>query len=95
MKKTDPNIKPAESGYADVNGLQMYYEVYGAGKPIVLVHKLKTSRLRYLSRSAMPTACGMSTRWNYFASKAAEKWAICTGCLNPAWQLFRARLTSV
>src|SRR5687767_2304063 len=32
------NIKPAESGYADVNGLKMYYEVFGKGKPIVLIH---------------------------------------------------------
>ncbi len=32
------SIKPAESGYADVNGLKMYYEVYGRGKPIVLLH---------------------------------------------------------
>lgn len=32
------NIKPIESGYADVNGLKMYYEVYGEGKPIVLLH---------------------------------------------------------
>lgn len=32
------SIKPAESGYADVNGLKMYYEVYGTGKPIVLLH---------------------------------------------------------
>ena len=32
------NIKPAESGYAEVNGLKMYYEVYGKGKPIVMVH---------------------------------------------------------
>ena len=32
------SIKPAESGYADVNGLRMYYEVYGTGKPIVLLH---------------------------------------------------------
>ena len=32
------NVKPAESGYADVNGLKMYYEVYGKGKPIVLLH---------------------------------------------------------
>src|SRR5688572_3087534 len=32
------NLKPAESGYAEVNGLKMYYEVYGEGKPIVLVH---------------------------------------------------------
>lgn len=26
------------SGYAEVNGLNMYYEVYGQGKPIVLIH---------------------------------------------------------
>ena len=32
------DIKPAESGYAEVNGLKMYYEVYGNGKPIVLIH---------------------------------------------------------
>jgi len=32
------NIKPIESGYADVNGLKMYFEVYGNGKPIVLLH---------------------------------------------------------
>jgi pimeloyl-ACP methyl ester carboxylesterase len=34
----DQKLKPAESGYADVNGLKMYYEVYGKGKPIVLLH---------------------------------------------------------
>ncbi len=32
------NTKPVESGYAEVNGLKMYYEVYGEGKPIVLLH---------------------------------------------------------
>lgn len=31
-------LKSAESGYANVNGLKMYYEVYGSGKPIVLIH---------------------------------------------------------
>src|SRR5688572_27602628 len=30
--------KPVDSGYADVNGLKLYYEVYGKGKPIVLLH---------------------------------------------------------
>lgn len=30
--------KPAESGYAAVNGIKVYYEVYGQGKPIVLLH---------------------------------------------------------
>lgn len=34
----NPNTRPTESGYADVNGLKMYYEVYGQGKPIVLLH---------------------------------------------------------
>jgi pimeloyl-ACP methyl ester carboxylesterase len=32
------NIKPADTGYAHVNGLKMYYEVYGTGKPLVMVH---------------------------------------------------------
>lgn len=31
-------MKPTQSGYAPVNGLQLYYEVYGKGKPIVLIH---------------------------------------------------------
>ncbi|MFT3825128.1 MAG: alpha/beta hydrolase [Chitinophagaceae bacterium] len=31
-------IKPASSGYAPVNGIKVYYEVYGEGKPIVLLH---------------------------------------------------------
>lgn len=32
------SLKPNESGYAAVNGLKMYYEVYGQGKPLVLIH---------------------------------------------------------
>jgi len=31
-------LKPTESGYAPVNGLKVYYEVYGEGKPLVLLH---------------------------------------------------------
>lgn len=31
-------IKPSNSGYAPVNGTKIYYEVYGEGKPIVLLH---------------------------------------------------------
>ncbi|WP_437867262.1 alpha/beta fold hydrolase [Sorangium sp. So ce363] len=40
MKDTtvSQSTEPAESGYADVNGLKMYYEVHGKGKPIVLLH---------------------------------------------------------
>lgn len=26
------------SGYAPVNGLQLYYEIHGAGEPLVLLH---------------------------------------------------------
>jgi pimeloyl-ACP methyl ester carboxylesterase len=31
-------VKPADSGYAAVNGIKVYYEVYGEGRPIVLLH---------------------------------------------------------
>jgi pimeloyl-ACP methyl ester carboxylesterase len=31
-------VKPSDSGYAPVNGIKVYYEVYGEGKPIVLLH---------------------------------------------------------
>ena len=27
-----------KSGYADINGIKMYYEIYGEGKPLVLIH---------------------------------------------------------
>src|SRR6202012_4189383 len=30
--------KPADSGYVAVNGIKVYYEVYGEGRPIVLLH---------------------------------------------------------
>lgn len=30
--------KPADSGYVPVNGIKVYYEVYGEGKPIILLH---------------------------------------------------------
>lgn len=31
-------IRPSNSGYAPVNGINVYYEVYGEGKPIILLH---------------------------------------------------------
>lgn len=31
-------IKPSSSGYAPVNGIKVYYEVYGKGEPIILLH---------------------------------------------------------
>lgn len=32
------NTKPVRTGYAPVNGLKMYYEIYGTGKPLLLLH---------------------------------------------------------
>ncbi|WP_241286413.1 alpha/beta fold hydrolase [Chryseobacterium arthrosphaerae] len=31
-------IKPSDSGYAPVNGFKVYYEVYGEGRPVILLH---------------------------------------------------------
>src|SRR6266487_3209739 len=30
--------KPTDSGYAPVNGIKVYYEVYGEGRPVILLH---------------------------------------------------------
>ncbi|GAA4154667.1 alpha/beta fold hydrolase [Chryseobacterium ginsenosidimutans] len=31
-------MNPVEKGLKHINGIQMYYEIYGSGKPLVLVH---------------------------------------------------------
>lgn len=36
--KTEQDSINFKSGYADVNGLKMYYEIYGEGKPLILIH---------------------------------------------------------
>ena len=30
--------KPTDNGYVPVNGIKVYYEVYGKGKPVILLH---------------------------------------------------------
>ena len=35
---TTATAEPSRSGYADVNGLHMYYEEYGDGSPLILLH---------------------------------------------------------
>ncbi|MDR6967030.1 pimeloyl-ACP methyl ester carboxylesterase [Flavobacterium arsenatis] len=37
MGTTNTNLD-FKSGYSDVNGIKMYYELYGKGKPLVLLH---------------------------------------------------------
>ena len=31
-------MTPERSGYADVNGIKLYHEIYGQGEPLVLIH---------------------------------------------------------
>jgi pimeloyl-ACP methyl ester carboxylesterase len=31
-------MSPSRSGYADTNGIQLYYEIHGEGDPLVLIH---------------------------------------------------------
>nr|WP_294947334.1 alpha/beta hydrolase [uncultured Mucilaginibacter sp.] len=38
LQSNGQKLKPAASGYAPVNGVKIYYEIYGKGKPIVLLH---------------------------------------------------------
>src|SRR6266487_6406204 len=38
METTKGRLEPRRSGYADVNGLHMYYELYGEGSPLILLH---------------------------------------------------------
>src|SRR5580704_6603245 len=38
FKSNGQQSKPADSGYAPVNGIKVYYEVYGEGRPIILLH---------------------------------------------------------
>jgi len=33
-----PMPKPEQSGYAPVNGIEMYYQVFGKGEPVLLIH---------------------------------------------------------
>ncbi|MBV8389381.1 MAG: alpha/beta hydrolase [Mucilaginibacter sp.] len=38
LRSNGQQLKPAASGFAPVNGIKVYYEVYGEGRPIVLLH---------------------------------------------------------
>ncbi|GGG92842.1 alpha/beta fold hydrolase [Pedobacter zeae] len=38
VSRLNAQVKPADSGYVPVNGTKVYYEVYGNGKPLVLLH---------------------------------------------------------
>ena len=31
-------MQPVSSGYADVNGINLYHEIYGQREPLMLIH---------------------------------------------------------
>ena len=35
-KRKPAALTPSKSGYADVNGIKLYHEIYGQGEPLVL-----------------------------------------------------------
>src|SRR5512139_3578772 len=37
-KASETSSTTAQTGYAPINGLQMYYEIHGTGQPLVLLH---------------------------------------------------------
>src|SRR5262249_27476750 len=37
-QNSSAHIVSNKTGYADVNGLHMYYEIYGQGQPLILLH---------------------------------------------------------
>ena len=38
LPRKNVNNALVQNGYSDVNGIKMYYEIYGKGKPLVLIH---------------------------------------------------------
>ena len=38
VQSNGQQLKPSSSGYAPVNGIKVYYEIYGEGRPLVLLH---------------------------------------------------------
>jgi pimeloyl-ACP methyl ester carboxylesterase len=42
-----PGQEPQKSAYAAINGMQMYYELYGEGDPLLMVHGYFKSRLMW------------------------------------------------
>ena len=59
-----------EKGYSEVNGIKMYYEIYGEGKPLVLIHgggsTIQTSFgniIPLLSQNPAGNRCGVAGAW--------------------------------
>src|SRR5258708_4447909 len=51
-------LAPLFSGYADVNGIKLYHEIYGQGEPLVLLH----GGLMTIGEMSTPLECFAKTR---------------------------------
>jgi hypothetical protein len=69
-------MKPVSSGYADVNGIMLYHEIYGEGDPLVLIH-------------GGLTTIGEMQGWvgHTHIRLAAASEDVLTGALRTAWKL--------
>ena len=70
-------IKPATSGYPPVNGIRMYYEVYGEGKPIILLHgafyTFEMNWVQLIPELSKKEKICSSTISNYYLKKSKTK----------------------
>src|SRR5260370_223849 len=64
-------MKPVSSGYADVNGIKLYHEIYGEGEPLVLIHGGRTTTGRKQGRG--------QSRGNERWGNRPQRWAEAQG----------------
>ena len=61
---TSASRVPVSSGYADMNGIELYYEMYGQGEPLVLLHGGLDGDRRnvHADRARVPTLLNAESR---------------------------------
>jgi hypothetical protein len=59
-----------EGHRVEINGMQLYYEVSGAGDPLIVLHGSQMSILRIARSSRGSTTLIRSMRWNFKVTAA-------------------------